>query len=509
MKRHLLSIFFAVFCWSLLILRFGYRYGTGDQVELLPYTLFLQNQSLYVNDFFIQGLHATVPNERTVMAHLLLPFTSHLEVFCFLFQFLCTVSLVLGLEQLALRFVKNRYAAWLCILIALIPLNDFTLGNVELYSECLQASGLAVAIVVWALNFFLDRNYLLTAAFMSMATFIQLLDGLDTMLVLSVVLLIFTLRKQVSIGVFLKFNVIFGVTAGLYLLVILVKKSSHSAISDTELFNILFQFRHPHHFLFASFSIVKVAVFILLSVIGVCYFSKKSTPVFLFISLGLAGVLMYAVSVDVFHSVTIVNFQFYKVTTWIKYFGVVAVVAKTEELVFDKQPKIILGSLEAPFLLGGTTLSWLTVLFFRSYLPYSVPNQLFSFKQKDDAIEICERIKQTTLPSAVFIQPFNSTELKFFAQRSSYVEFKANVRNKLFVKQWEERIQQVFGVNSNMPLKGFALSQQADSFYYSLSVEQLNDLKSTGVTHLLTLSGEIPSAGTLILRNRTYAVYQL
>ena len=41
MQKRSPSVWFALFLWSVLILRFGYRFGTGDQVELLPYTLFL------------------------------------------------------------------------------------------------------------------------------------------------------------------------------------------------------------------------------------------------------------------------------------------------------------------------------------------------------------------------------------------------------------------------------------------------------------------------------------
>src|ERR1700722_11353913 len=99
------SLLFAILVWSLLILRFGYQYGTGDQVELLPYTLYLHDHSLYPHDFFIQGLNASTPNERTVMAHLVLPFVNHLEIFCFLMQLFSPILLVMGLQQLAFRFI--------------------------------------------------------------------------------------------------------------------------------------------------------------------------------------------------------------------------------------------------------------------------------------------------------------------------------------------------------------------------------------------------------------------
>ena len=220
------SILFAILVWSLLILRFGYRYGTGDQVELLPYALYLHDSSLYPHDFFIQGLSASVPNERTVMAHFVFPFINHLEVFCFIMQLFSTLLLVMGLQQLTFRFIHNKYLAWLAILIAMIPLNDFTLGTVELYSECFQASGLAVAIIVWAINLFLDRKFMAVSLLMSVATFVQLLEGLDVMIILSLMLLFIVLVKQIPFKTFAAFCAIYLCTAGVYLFVIWVSPNS-------------------------------------------------------------------------------------------------------------------------------------------------------------------------------------------------------------------------------------------------------------------------------------------
>lgn len=503
------QILFAVFCWSLLILRFGYRFGTGDQVELLPYTLFLQNPHLYPHDFFIQGLHASVPNERTVMATLLLPFANHLEIVCFLLQCLCTVALVLGLQKLSLRFITNKYLVWLAILIALIPLNDFTLGNVELYSECFQASGLAIAIVVWALNYYLDKKYARASFFMSVATFIQLLEGLDTMLLLSSVLLIATVRKEVSFKTFFAFIGIYGCTAGVYLMFILLKKSLQADVTDSELFAILFQFRHPHHFIFSSFSKVKVIVFAVLSLVALFYFYNKSKSVFRFITVGLAGVVVYVVAVDVFQFIPIANFQFYKVTVWIKFLGVVALLSLADKYFSVAMEKLASVLNESLFLTVSAVFCWIVVLFFADYLPYQVPSQIFRFKEKDEMVSICTDIKVVVPSDAVFIQPFDNTELKFYAQRSSYVEFKANVRNKLFVRQWAERIEDVFGVNPSNAVRGFELKQQADNYFYSLTSERLELLKQKGVTHLLTIIKMKPATGKLILHNSSYAVYQL
>lgn len=503
------ELLFAVLAWSLLILRFGYRYGTGDQVELLPYTLYLHDTTLYPLDFFIQHLHASVPNERTVMATLLLPFVKHLELFSFLFQGLSTILLVLGLQKLGRRFITNRYFVWAAILIALIPLNDFTLGNVELYSECFQASGLATGIVVWALLFFLDSKYVAASALMAAATIIQLLDGLDVMIVLTLILFIALVRRQVTVKTFLLFTGIYALTAGVYLVFIFIQKSAGTGASPAEVFSILFQFRHPHHFIFSAFGKLKTVVFFALGITALVFYGLRSSKIFQFVLIGLVGVVVYAIAVDVFHIIFVANFQFYKVTGWIKFFGVVAALGLLEE-VFNWQTVLArMRSLQTAGMVLGIACCWVVIIKFNTALPYRVPFQFFGMKNSDEMIDICRQINAVTPANAVFIQPFENTELKFYARRSSYVEFKANVRNKAFIKQWAGRINEVYNVGPESDIKGFALESAADSFYYAMSAERLLQLKCEGVTHLLTKKEYKPATGNLILVNSAYAVYQL
>ncbi len=503
------QIWFAVLLWSLLVLRFGYRFGTGDQVELLPYTLYFHDSSLYLNDFFIQGLNASVPNERTIMAHLLLPFANHIEVFCFCFHFLSVIILILGLEKLARRFIRNDYFAWLAVFLTLIPLNDFTLGNVDLYSECFQASVLAVALIVWVIVFFLDRKYLFASTLLSLATFIQLLEGLDVMIVLSTILFIAAIRKEVSWKIFFSFISVYALTAGIYLVLILIQKSNSSSISNQELFKILFEFRHPHHFIIAAFPKVKMVVFFFLASVAVAFFSIRSRVLFQFALIGLIGIVLYAFAVDGLHNVFVGNFQFYKVTQWMKFMGVVACVGILEEVLNIQKEWLSNCKFQKVGLVMVSLLCWIIILNFNEYLPYKVPFQIFGLKQKDEMISICEKIKDTTAKESVFIQPFDNTEMKYYAQRSSYVEFKANVRNRAFVRQWYNRVKEVFGVDASMQVQGFALQKKADENYFHLSPVTILGLKEKGVTHLLTRKEFPPAMGSLILANNTYAVYQL
>ncbi len=507
------SLLFAICAWSLLILRFGYRYGTGDQVELLPYTLFLHDASLYPHDFFLHGLNASIPNERTVMAYLLLPFVNHLEIFCFIFQFITTIALVMGLERLAAKFIQNKYLVWTAVLTALIPLNDFALGNAEVYSECLQASGVATALIVWALNWFLEKKFIRASVLISVASFIQLLEGLDVMMVLSAILLIAALKKEITGKTFITFISIFAFTAGLYLVWIFAVKSGEQSpdcrpLGNADLFKVLFEFRHPHHFIISQFPKLKMLVFFGLTAFGLAFYSKRSATILRFFGVCILGILIYAVATDVFHFIFIANFQFYKVTQWMKFLGVVAAIGLLEPRLvsiyilsdwrFDKAALVM-----------AAVLSWVIILGFGSSLPYHVPYQIFGLKEKEDMINICEQIQKETPKDAVFIQPFDNSELKFYAQRSSFIEFKANVRHKCFVGEWYRRVQMVFDVSAADGAKGFALQQKADEHYYTLTLHELAILQQEGVTHMLVKKDQHPHAGSLILSNNTYAVYKL
>ena len=439
----------------------------------------------------------------------MLPFVNHLEITCFILQLLSTVILVLGLQKLTFRFIKNKYLGWLATLIAMIPLNDFTLGNVELYSECIQASSLAVAIIVWALNLFLDRKFLWAAGLMSVATFIQVLEGLDVMIVLCIVMLFMALIKQTDLKTFILFGCIYAFTAGIYLILIFKGKQFDGGLTNERLFKILFEFRHPHHFIFSSFPKFKMIVFFALTFLSLIFYSEHSSKTFDFILVGLFGIIFYALAVDDFHSIFIGNFQFYKLTIWMKFLGVVAAVGLAEELYLSKWKLPDAFKLETVAICTIIVLSWGVILRFNEYLPYHVPFQIFGLKEKDDMISICEKIKEVTPKDAVFIQPFDNTELKFYGQRSSFVEFKANVRHKKYVGDWYQRILLIYGLSPNSSEKGFALKDLADVNYYTHNLWRFNARNGFGITHMLVNKDYKPPFGTLIVSNNTYAVYQL
>jgi len=382
------------------------------------------------------------------------------------------------------------------------------LGNVEVYSECLQAGGVATALIVWAVNYFLDRRWMIASLLMTIATFVQLLDGLDVMIVMSAMLLMSTITRQVKWSSFFRFVALFGATVGVYLLFILWQKSGTTVVSPKFIFEVMFKFRHPHHFIFTTFSAKKVLIFVVLVFLGLIYFRRVSKPVFQFLLIGSLGLFFYIIATDVFHFIPIANFQFYKVSQWMKFFGVIALWSMFPPF-FGWSFARFQAFYERGVLIGGSILSFIIIFFLADKLPYRVPYQIFGLKNRDADIRIAEYIKVHTPENAVFIQPFDNTALKFYAQRSSYVEFKANVRHQLFVQEWYRRIGEVYGVSSANKERGFALQQQGNAHFEQLSTAQLSALKNEGVTHLLYPTHSIPTMGTLLFKNEAYAVYQL
>lgn len=499
--------FIAVAIWALLILRFGYCFGTGDHVELLPYTKFLADTTLYPHDFFIQSLHATIPNERTVFANLLLPFVQHLEFTMFCLHFLTTVTLLLGLKKVA-SYYMSSFPAWLGILVSVLVLNDKALGNVDLYTPSVQATDVACAIIIWAMVAFLQKRYWRFLILMIVATFIHVLEALDVMLLLSTILIVETLvHKRMSIAKFLSLHVLYFSTAGIYLVLILLGKSSvPSTLSNSTLFAILFEFRHPHHFIFGTFPLFNKLLFVGTTSAGLVYFYLQRSPLFYFFLFGCIGIIAYIFATDYLHFIPIANFQFYKVTQWMKVFGILSAVG----LLFSFMPTY---NAVKPGVIAVCAIVVVGFSFGSIYANASPFNANYQFGAKSFAqpeIDIARKANRGTTNDAVFVVPFAANEFKFWSERSAFIEFKANVRNKQFVGEWYRRIGEVYGVDTTDPHLGFEKHWTADRVYRErANSEFCLQWKREGVSHILIDEHLTNPLLTLLDSNARYYIYKI
>lgn len=503
----LVNIFIALAIWSLLILRYGYSFGSGDHVELLPYSLFLNDPSLYPHDFFIQSLHASLPNERTIFANLLRPFSTVFPIAIFCLHLLNTVFLLLGLYKIGQRFFAQKWQTWIPIFCSILIFNDKALGNVDLYTSSIQAGDVACAIIAWTIAFFLDRRYVLMTLLMVIATFIHVLEGLDVMIVLSMILFVFALQKKLEWKIFLSCMAIYASTAFVYLVFLFLAKTDvKSTLSDKALFDILFTFRHPHHFIFSTFPLFNKLFFIPIALIGMGWFYKRNETLFLFFFISLSLLFIYVIASDYGHIILIANFQWYKLTQWLKVLAFIAIFAfLTERFKLD-------------FVLPNTlfyTASFTTVLvcfmlIFLDKSPFNTPYQIGAKAYQYSDIDIAIKARNSTAIDAIFVIPFSNSSFKYWSERSSFIEFKANVRNKAFVDEWYRRIGLVYGLDTTDAHVGFEKHWTADSaFFARASSDEVAHWKAEKITHILSEHSLDNPRLSLVDKNQDYWIYKI
>ncbi len=510
------KIVFAVLMWSLLLWRAGYRFGTGDHPEYLPYVLYLNDHSFYQKDFFVLCLQEKVPNERSVICYLLLPFVNNLEIACFAFQFLFTVLLVLGLQKLGKILIGNLLAAQMAILLNFIIFFDRGLGNVELYADAFQGSGVSVAIIAFALCYYFTEKYLLATILMSIASIIHPVEGITVFLVMLACIFVFTFwQKKVALKTLLQCMAVYGFTAGAFIIMFLAgKMDGVNALSksfDNEaFFRIYFEFRHAHHYIFSYFPVTDKILFFLFISINLIWSYTRNKFLLWFNLFTLAGTFIYIICTDYMHLTDIAGLQFYKVSQWTKFYALLLVVNYGYDFLKDKIT-LRLSVLVQNIVYAALAVSIVVMLFFKPELiGLNKAHYQFSkeWKKKNDMVIISEQIDTSVDKRAVFVQPFSTTELKYFGRVSSFVDFKAFVKNRSHIFEWHRRIKLVYGISADDSPKGFELEEKAEKFFFNLSKENTEQLKREGVTHLLTANKEW-KYGKLLFANTTYAVYQL
>lgn len=504
------SILFAVLVWSLLLVRFGYRFGTGDHVEYLPYVLYLQDHSLYVHDFFVQSLSAKVPNERSVVCVFLSFFGNHLEGVCFLLQFISTVVLIIGLQKLGELITGNISIARIAILVNFFLLFDRGLGNVELYSDAIQASSMSVAIIAFALYYFFKNRFIYAAVLMSIASIIHPVEGLTVYMVLWATLFAITIfGKSENRVPLLKFTGIYLLSAGVFTAILLREKLDGTALPSETFFRIYHEFRHAHHYVFSYMPMIEKILFVFFTAVLFLFGSNRKTLWFGIFSA--AGTLVYILCSDTLHIPQITNLQFYKVSQWVKFMAVLVLVKAICNFLSKKFTFNWKASFNLP-LVSVVAVSVLIVIMFKPSFterPGIFHEYGNDWKTKEDVVEISLQIDKQVSKESVFIQPFKCTELKYFGRVSSWVDWKAFVKDESKIEGWYNRVQMVYGISLDDKEKGFALEPKANDYFYHMPKTQLELLKQKGVTHILTQKEFPPATGTLILSNNTYAVYQL
>jgi len=167
------------------LLRFGYLYGVGDQDELIPSLLHLLDGSLFTQDWLVQTVTSGI-NVRTFFLWLMAlpslvvpPWLAVALLWAVVFIALCY-----GVYGLAYELLRDRPAAALSVVVALVVTVKWTLGANSIAYDALVPEGVAWALAVPAIPLFLRRRWWLSGALLGVASWFHLLAGAQTALVL-------------------------------------------------------------------------------------------------------------------------------------------------------------------------------------------------------------------------------------------------------------------------------------------------------------------------------------
>lgn len=519
------TFLFVSLMYSLLLLRWGYVMGSGDHVEILPYALLLNDPSLYPNDLFLQSIVQIVPNERWMIAQLLAMWGKQIEAGVFIYHFISSFILLLGMDRVLRHLIHNKYLAWIAIFLILIPFYLWNPGANELYYNTFTAASLAKGLGIWAIYSWLTKRIYPAAILLIFSTLIHPLVGLQlAMLIFGVEFIVNRKQLFAKKNTFLLPFLLYMLTGFLYVVVI---KLNYDATASTQsslaFFQQIFVFRNGHHYIPSQYPLKSwlMAAFCW----GFAFWRFKDQRIRILLGLMLLGGMIYTLGVEVFQSPTAAAFQWFKVSIWLKVLGIGAMMGGVNSPRFadgfaaplfgreglNAKIKFLFTKARTLGKRGGLGVSLLLtswmLLFGTQHLPYDVPFDFGNQKQSNSLIAISQEIKAKTPQDALFIHPMEVSAFSYYAERAVYVSYKANLKQNAGAKIWQERVEEIYGLSF---LQTYSDKQEAArETFLALGEKDLIALRKKGITHILTYKEHLLPENWLLIQNQDWAVYEI
>ncbi|MBI5540598.1 MAG: hypothetical protein HY951_11105 [Bacteroidia bacterium] len=484
-KKSLFTLFAAIAVYVLLFLHHGYELGRSDHAQA-AYGFYLNNNSLYANDFYIQSLAHQTPNERTFYGYFISLAGKNLSFLSFVFHFLFSIMLLLGVRKIASKFIQSEWVRWLAIMALFIGFYNIHIGSNELYYNSFIPSLPAKAIGVWGLWLFIKKKYFLASLLFSCSLLFQPLVGIQLLVVSSLVILLTSVKSDKKI-IFknLMLLILPSTVISLPFIIPAITKYNEVYVPGKYIFDVFFSFRNPHHFIPSYFPLRNYMILIPLFGVALLYYKNKISEIMYFVFVVLMGCIVYSFFVEILHNQTVASTQWFKSTIWVEMLGVIALFA-----ILEKAVKQIIEARIFKWkrlINAGIVIFVIIVISLFPYkLPWKVKYDFEPYLSTDAAVEISRIAKNKTPVNACFVVPIDFTELKFHGQRSTYVDYKLPVHSKAGIVEWMQRVTCVYKIDYRGKLRGFDVTRQANENYNDLTEQSFIALKKFGVTHVLT-----------------------
>ncbi len=483
---------FATLAASLLyFFRFGYDFGHSDQDEFLPLLLSRLHPGLLEHDWFVQtqaaGFHV-----RTYFVGLLEGLTSVVPVWMAVLLLYTAAWLLLtsAIYALAHTFTRDRMAAALAVIVALVLTPQWTLGGNDLAHRMLVPSMLGWGLGLWGVHALLHERPVRAAALLGLAAWMQPLVGLQLAGLFGLVLLLQELGREERepalrrLALFAGLFVVFAAPAVGPLVYGQFAEAVPRPADAPSLFYILAAFRAPHHYLPDAFSTHAAVRFGALAGAGLFALAFPSVRKMLaHLRLLFGALLMIAVLCGVGYVFTeirptlfITKLQLFKLTVTAKVLLVI-ILSGAFSLWLPTAPwrRLRLAMMRpwpALLALAGWTVVFVGLITEKDF----VTERILPIARQGTAVERLERWARTqTATDAIFATPPSFSGFRSQAQRAIVVNFKAYPFRDRYMYEWYRRLTDLAPIDP--PERGgAALLPDLDAAYEALSAEDLRVL---------------------------------
>ena len=504
-----ISLTFFTFCFYL---SERYKFGISDHNEQLPIIYRILNNSYLINDWFVNQTEGFSP--RFFYSHFIAFFARFLdiELLFFIIFFIFTLLAIISIYGISWELFNNHLVSYLSIVVLLFG-PHLALGGNWIFGSILVPSTMARGLALLAIYLFIRKKDLYCFILLGVAAFFQPLISLLTSLILlfSILLIYEKPVKQKIKKTVVDFAIysLFGVWGFIPLLF------TSSDISNIEIFNILTNIRHPHHFCPFSFPITHYVLFFLMLLLLVFALMLHMQPiekiknqfVIVFILLTLFTGVIGTIFVEIFPIPLIGKLQLFKINSYIAVFSIIFIVNLMIVCISHLAYKYNIGEMTITQILSKKFFKY-TVIICLILGSIVFLMQVSIADQKEDTFY--QWIQNNTETESIFLIPPNMENFRLESNRAIVVDWKAFPFSDVAIVEWYARVNDVTNnADKKYSYSGFSSHSQMLRGYDSLREDDITLLKSKYNFNYIVVKKQKELNFSLVYSDNLYSIYQV
>ena len=447
-----------VSCLTLIDVYSGeYKYGFGNQGEVIPIHMRLENPDYLSEDYLVNSLQQY--NVRTNFSYFM--YLNRIVTFgvfdypaIYLFYYIAVSFFsMLGIYFMTEFFSRSK-AYRLCILVLTMITPMISIGGTYLFTRYyreLLPSSFAALFMIWAVYFFLKKRYFTTFFLLALATCFHVLIGILSAIIFGVAL-IYTLRLKKKKKIVLIIGM-YGLLSLPFLMPPIVDMVNSGTVDSDRVAYIIAFFRNPHHYVPSTWDVGPVIRFFVLELIAVALlftnpikksrYLKVSLLIFFLIT-NLMFLVGY-VFVDVYPVSGIIKLQIFRISILNDLIIRIILISSLfyylhtlfSKRIHEHVVRIGLCCIFVIFIIS------VAIWKFPNYGKFLYYKQIPPFPEQMNAIEW---IKRNTSDDSVFITSISDHYFRLQAERAVVINFKQFVFRDADVLEWYSRIEDLCGM---------------------------------------------------------------